>query len=238
MATGYWSALSIMQQVAGELGLPQPTTVASVSDVQAIQLLSFLNKAGNELLLYYPWEQFMTEWSFTTTPGQDSYDTPTDWRYFTDQTQWDRSSHWPLLGPKTPQEWAWLKGGLVATAPRMRYRVYKDKFWVHPVPQSAFDLAMEYINSNWVLHADTTYGNMVTLNTDTVLYDPWLVIAYIKLKFYELKGFDTGGVGGDFIRIFNSLTGKDKGAPKLSLAPRFPTMYIGPQSVPDGSWNV
>ena len=238
MTVGYWSALAITQQVAGELGLPQPTTVGSSTDVQAIQLLAFLNKAGNELLLYYPWEQFISTWDFNTVVDQDNYDLPDDWRYFTDQTQWDRTSHWPLLGPKSPQEWAWLKGGLLAAAPRMRYRVFQNKFWLHPKPGSdAFNLAMEYINKNWVMNG-TTPADMVATGTDIVQYDPWLVISYIKFKFYELKGFDTTGVASDFVRIFNALTGKDKGAPKLSLSPRYPPLFIGPWSIPDGSWDV
>lgn len=234
----YWSALDILKQVAGELGLPQPATIVS-TDVQGIQLLAFLQSAGNELMTYYPWEQFVKEWEFSTVDGQESYDLPADWRYFVDQTQWDKTNHWPLLGPKSPQEWAWLKGGLLAAAPRMRYRVYQYKFWLWPVPGAGvFDMRMEYIISNWVLKADTTLASLVSADDDRVMYDPWMVIKYIKLKFFELKGFDTAAMQSDFMRVFQALTGKDRGAPKLSLAPRYPTMYIGPWSIPDGSWDT
>jgi len=81
-------------------------------------------------------------------------------------------------------------------------------------------------------------ADMVTGDGDTVVLEPWMVIKYIKYKFYELKGFETAGVQGDFMRIFNSLTGKDVGAPILSLAPQAASQYLGPWSVPDGSWNV
>jgi hypothetical protein len=234
-----WSALNLTNQVAGELGLVQPTTMFGTDDIQSLQFLALLNSVGNELNTYYPWEQFTKVWTFNTVEGQDAYDLPDDWKYFVDQTQWDQTNHWPLLGPRSPQEWSWLKGGLVAAAPRMRYRVYQDKFWVHPVPGStSFTFRMEYIVRNWVSHTSAPLGDMVQFDDDVVLYDPWLVTKYIKMKFYELKGFDTTAVQGDFSRVFKSLVGKDKGAPILSLSPHYSPVFIGPWSVPDGSWVV
>jgi len=238
----YWSAIRILQQTAGELGLPQIPTITGLSDVQSVQLLSLLNAAGNELLMYYPWEQLANEWTFTTVENQTDYDLPTDYKYFTDQTQWDRTNRWPLLGPKSPQEWAWLKGSLVAALPRMRFRVQDDKFKLFPRPGATpFTMAMEYIKCNWLSTTSggvTTETDMITQDGDTLFYDPWLLIKFVKFKFYELKGFDTTGVNADFMRVFNSLTGKDTGAKILSLSPQIQTQYLGPWSVPDGSWNI
>lgn len=234
----YWSALDIAKQAAGELGLVPPVTLVGTDDVQAIQLFSMINSAGNELLIYYPWGQFVKVWDMTTVAAQDAYPLPDDWKYFVDQTQWDQTNHWPLQGPKSPQEWSWLKGGLLQAAPRMRYRVYDNKFFVHPVPGSTnFTFRMEYIQKNWVL-GTTGPTDMVKLDGDTVTYDPWLMVKFLKLKFYELKGFDTTSMSADFMRIFQGLTGKDRGAPKLSLSPTYPPLFIGPWSVPDGSWDV
>lgn len=237
----YWTALAILKQLSGELGIPVQTTVVNVDNPQGSQLLAALNSAGNELLLYYPFAQFATEWSFNTVINTGSYDVPSDWRYFTDQTQWDRTNHWPLMGPKSPQEWAWLKGGIVASFPRTRYRVIGTKFMIWPIPAAPFapfNLAMEYIRSTWVQAADGTPKDMITLDSDICQYDPWLLIKFVRLKFYQLKGFDTKAAEADFLRVFEALTGKDRGAPVLSLVPQSTPMFIGPQSVPDGSWNV
>ena len=238
----YWPALQLIQQVAAELGLPRPDTIVASSDVQVNQLVALSNAAGNELVLFYTWEQLIKEWTFTTVDGTPSYDLPTDWLYFTDQTQWDRTNHWPLLGPKTAQEWAWLKGGLLAAAPRMRYRVYQNQFWLWPVPgSSSFTLAMEYVIKDWVISAvpaADTPTDLIQLDGDVVQFHPWLFMKYLKLKFYELKGFDTTAPQTDFMRLFQSLSGKSKGAPKLSLAPHYPPLFIGPWSIPDGSWDT
>lgn len=247
MSAGYWSALTIVNQVSGELGLPQVTTLVGTTNTQAVQLLSMLNSAGNELMLYYPWQQFRKEWSITTLNGVGEYELPQDWDYAVDQTQWDRGNHWPLIGPKTAQEWAWLKGGLLAAAPRMRYRIYDNKFHLWPVPGAdqtpeTYHMSMEYVSKWWVSTTNTpddiADATMITADGDLACYEPWLLVKYLKYKFYELKGFNTAGVQGDFMRVFNALTGKDTGAPILSLAPRPMSQYLGPWSVPDGSWNV
>ena len=243
----YWSALQVLNQVAGELGLPQVSTVVGIENAQSVQLLSMLNSAGNELLLYYPWEQFRKEWTFNTEDGVGEYEIPADWSYNLDQTQWDRTNHWPLIGPKSAQEWAWLKGGLLAAAPRIRFRIQDNKMKLWPVPSAGdapgtHTISQEYVTRNWVESTDGSGAHvpadMITKDSDVLLYDPWLLGKYVKFKFYELKGFDTTGVQGDFMRIFNTLTGKDVGAPILNMAPRPLSQYLGPWSVPDGSWNV
>lgn len=239
----YWTPLQILNQVAGELGLPQQATVVGLTDIQSVQLLSLLKSCGNELLLYYPWEQFANTFNISLVAAQESYAVPTDLAYFRDQTQWDANNHWPLLGPKSAQEWAWLKNSFVASLPRMRYRIQGNTFKVFPVPASNVTNAfyMEYISAYWVATAAAPTApsqDTVILDTDIVWYDPWLMVKFLKFKFYDLKGFNTNGVRADFTRIFDSLTGKDTGAEKLSLAPRMQTPYVGPWSIPDGSWSV
>jgi len=237
----YWTALAVLNQVAGELGLTRVSTITGLTDIQSVQLLSLLNSAGNELLLYYPWEQLTEEWVLSTVDGQADYDLPDDYKYFTDQTQWDRTNHWPLLGPKSPQEWAWLKGALVAALPRQRFRVQNNQFKLWPTPAAVHTLAMEYIKCNWIISAvpiADTAASMIVADEDELQYDPWLLIKFVKFKFYELKGMNTTGVNADFMRVFNNLTGKDTGAKVLSLSPQIQTPYIGPWSIPDGSWNV
>lgn len=234
----YWSAIDILKQAAGELGLSQPAALPT-TDVQTNRLLALLNAAGNEMMLLYPWENMVKTWEFDTVDGQGAYDVPSDWGYFVDQTQWDKTNRWPLLGPKSPQEWAWLKSGIVAAAPRMRYRVFDNKLNLHPVPGSTpFTLRLEYIVNTWVQPATGSATTMINSSGDTVLFQPWLMIKFLKLKFQESSGLDATASRTDFTRLFNSLTGKAQGAPKLSLAPRMPPIFIGPWSIPDGSWDV
>jgi hypothetical protein len=243
----YWPALQIINQVAGETGQTQVQTLfqtADVTEVQNAQLLAALQSAGNELMLYYPWEQFVRTLAFPLIEDQGGYPLPADWAYFIDQTQWDTTNHWPLLGPKSAAEWAWLKGGLLASFPRMRYRVMGNKLEFFPVPasNSEFKMSMEYISGNWVQTTASMDGlpdaALVMADGDIVWYNPWLMVKYTKLKWLQLKGFDQSAAAADFSRMWESLKGKDTGAQVLSLVPKQTPFFIGPWSVPDGNWNV
>jgi len=238
----YWTALATLSQVAGELGLPRPASVVGLSDVQSVQLLSLLQSSGSELLLYYPWQQFAKIHTLALVGLQESYTLPTDLSYYRDQTQWDSQNHWPLLGPKSAQEWAWLKNSFVASLPRMRFRIQQNTFKVYPPPPigTLQTFYMEYISAFWVMGAagSAPTKELITLDDDILWYDPWLLVKYVKYKYYSLKGFNTTEVRSDFMRVFESLTGKDTGAEKLNLSPQVQEPYVGPWSIPDGSWNV
>jgi hypothetical protein len=233
----YWSALTLVKQVAGELGLPAPPSLVT-DDPQVTQLVALLNSAGNELNLYYPWQQFTKFHDFSLVKDQEGYPLPADWLYYIDQTQWDDTANGNLTGPKSPQEWSRLKNGLGA-ALGMRYRVYQDKLMFLPVPKSSgANISIEYIKKNWVIRPDYSEIEIVTQDGDKIQYQPWLIIKFLRLKFYELKGFDTTAPKADFMRMFLTLIGKDKGAPVLSLTPSATSGLIGSWQIPDGSWNT
>jgi hypothetical protein len=245
----------VVQQSMVEMGLPKPNEVVTSQDATVQQMLALLNRAGNDMVLGFPWEQLIREWIVTTEDGKSEYDMPSDWSYFIDQTQWDRTNHWPLLGPKTAQEWQWLKGGLLSSGPRLRYRVVSAKFEIWPVPSPSNTpvgdsnitgvfapgtLAMEYVADTWLkdVNVANTYYASVQSDTDIVLLDPWVMTAYLKLKYWEAKGLDTTAYMKDFLGTWEAKIGKNKGAPMLTLAPRARTMLIGINNLPDGSWNV
>lgn len=235
------TVLWVVQQAMIEMGLTKPPQVVTSTDTTVQQMLALLNRAGSDMVLGYPWEQLTKEWLFTTTAGVVQYPLPSDWSYFLDQTQWDRTNHWPLLGPKTAQEWQWLKGGLLSSGPRIRYRVVGGMFELFPADNSGVStLAMEYVADTWLKSSTqiNTYFNMVQADEDLIMFDPWVISAYLKLKYWEAKGLDTTAYAKDFVSVWEARIGKNKGAPVLTLAPRARSMLIGINNIPDGSWNV
>jgi hypothetical protein len=249
------NVLWVIQQSMVEMGLPKPAEVVSSQDATVQQMLALLNRGGTDMVIGFPWEQLIKTWELSTIEGQAEYPLPSDWSYFIDQTQWDRTNHWPLLGPKTAQEWQWLKGGLLSSGPRLRYRVVAAKFEIWPVPSPSNTpvgdsnitgvfapgtLAMEYVADTWLKDASkaNTYYASVQSDSDILLLDPWVMSAYLKLKYWEAKGLDTTAYMKDFLGTWEAKIGKNKGAPMLTLAPRARTMLIGINNIPDGSWNV
>lgn len=236
----YWPALDIVNQVSGETGQSKVSSLfdaTSNEDVQSNQMLAALQAAGNELLLFYPFAQFIRTLSLPLVIGQGGYALPADWAYFVDQTQWDASG--PLMGPKSAAEWAWLKSGTLGPS-GTRYRVMADKLEFLPVPASVSNVSMEYISCNWVqsANASTPDASMVRADGDIVWYHPWLMVKYTKLKWLQLKGFDQSAAAADFQRIYEALKGKDVGAEVLSLVRTSSPQWIGWSNIPDGSWSV
>lgn len=247
------NVLWIIQQASQEMGLPKPLEAVASQDITTQQLVALLNSAGAEMVNGFPWEQLTKEYIIETVDGEDTYPLPADFDYFIDQTQWDRTNHWPLLGPKTAQEWQWLKGGLLSSGPRLRYRIRGSKFNLFPTPSAIntptngsdgtfvpWTLAMEYVADTWLADQDqeNTYYNYVQNDLNIPLLDPWVMVKFLKLKFWEAKGLDTKAYMKDFLGMWESRIGKNKGAPMLTLAPRARTMLIGVNNIPDGSWNV
>jgi hypothetical protein len=241
------SVLWTIQQAMTEMGLPKPAAVTSNTDETVQQMLALLNRAGSEMVIGFPWEQLIKEYLFNTStatpiPGSKTFaiPLPADWSYFIDQTQWDRTNHWPLLGPKTAQEWQWLKGGLLSTGPRIRYRIVGGQLELFPTDANTSDIAMEYVADTWLKDSQlaNTFYNEVQADNNIVLFDCWVTTAFLKLKFWEAKGLDTTAYTKDFLGVWEARIGKNKGAPVLTLAPRARTMLIGVNNIPDGSWQV
>jgi len=241
------TVLSIVQQVMEELGFTSPSAVAGTSDPTIAQFGALLKASVYELSQVYPWEQRQKEMTITTVASTETYSLPSDFGYLVDQTQWDRTNQWPLLGPASAQQWQFLKGGFATSNIRYKYRLRQNLFYLHPTPGATGGgetLAMEYVSNAWYLTAgsdetvQTNYIEEFTDDGDIVYLDKWLVMRYLKLKFWETKGFDTTAFRDDFLTVFNAVTGKNKGAPVLSLVPRAPEVLLGPWNVPEGNWNV
>jgi len=212
---------------------------SSVTDATGLNLTALINSAGRELVLTYPWQQLSRDFTVTLTGLTGEYDLPDDWEYFEDQTQWDSTNHWPLMGPTSAQEWKWVNEGNIGVAgPRIRYRVRANKFQVFPSTETS-TLSMEYISGMWVESTDGSEEYRTVQNSDNVVrLDPFLLQKYAKLKFWETKGFDTTAFKDDFLRVYFGLIGKDKGAPVLNLSRRPNIGLLTVNNVPDGNWNT
>lgn len=168
---------------------------------------------------------------------QTIYDLPSDWDRQVNRTHWDRTNHWEMVGPKSAQEWQWLKGGIVATGPRVRYRILGGKFQIWPVEVMTSQLAYEYISKYWVYGTGQTLPNKAyfSADDDTCIFRDRLMIAGLKYKFWEVKGLDTTDFMRDYMTELQKAQAQDHGAPTLSLAPMMDTVLISPLNIPDGN---
>jgi hypothetical protein len=214
------SGLDTNWQVTGD-NIVQDTYIVSVDSASQVTINNAAT--GNSTGATY---------TFTRT----IYDLPTDWDRQINRTHWDRTNHWEMLGPKSAQEWQYLKGGIVSTGPRVRYRILGGKFQIWPLTVNSATLAYEYISNNWVYATDDTEPSKsaFSVDTDTCIFRDRLMIAGIKLKLFEVKKFDTTAFERDYQTELQKAMAQDKGAPTLSLSPVYGTTLIGPYNVQDG----
>jgi hypothetical protein len=180
--------------------------------------------------------------------ARDTYQVPTDFVSFINDTQWDRGNQWKLQGPASPQEDQWLRSGIVSTGPRRWFRQVgrgRDVFRLWPPPASGDQpgpLTYEYLSKFWAETTPTSFpGDPVLLpqfthDTDTCVFNDRLMIEGLKWRFFAAKGFDYSTQYALWERQTQVAIARDGGAPVLSMARRRASIFISPANVQDGNF--
>ena len=211
----------LLNRVASEVGLT-PVADPYADQSQHFQQLRYLTQTcGEELTLAHAWEEQVRSHNIVTNAlDTGNYDLPSDFLQMLDQTGWERAENVPLFGPLSAQDWTYLIGrDLVSHTIYASFRIKEGKFSIFPQPPpSGLDINFEYQSKNWVSDGGNpaTLTDTVTSGSEIILFDRTLVSRYLKLKWLEAKGFDTTKPQDDFNFVFNSVTGKDKGAEIIS----------------------
>ena len=183
--------------------------------------------------------------SATTTGGtftfsQTKFSMPSDYDRLIDRTDWDKSKHWEMLGPETAQQWQWLKSGYISTGPRVRYRVLGNYFQIWPPMGTNEYLGFEYVSNLWVTATGGTAPTKTsfTVDTDTCIFPDRLIVLGLKLKYFQIKGFDTTALQDDYTEQLNIAKAADAGSATLSMAPRRSSVLIGWENIPDSNYGT
>jgi len=169
--------------------------------------------------------------------AQTAYSLPADFETITNRTQWDKTKHWEALGPEDAQQWQWLKSGYISTGPRIRWRILDNQFQVWPPMNTNEYLGWEYRSKGWARATDGTVKNSFTADTDTTVYDDRIMVLATKLKYFQVKSFDTTALMQDYQRYLSVVKANDKGASNLSFAPYPSKVLIGYANIPDTGYG-
>lgn len=191
-----------------------------------------VNTTTNVVTINIPATGTFTDTQFTF--GQANYPMPSDYQRTVNKTQYNKTNRWSVIGPKSAQEWQWIKASYITTGPRMRYRIMGNEFVVWPAAYGAnVVLGFEYQSNAWVVAADGTDKTKATVDTDTSLFPDRLLVLGTKLKYFEIKGFDTTTLYADYQRELSKFKAQDAGADTLSMAPRYPNILLTQNNLPD-----
>ena len=312
MAVTY-TLLQIANQVTGELGLPQFSSIIGNTDLTARQILALANRAGDNLYQEHQWTPLqnysiinigtptyigngttvagsknmvlstnagitanyyavtgiqvptsarvvsvngdgvtitMDEPSqFTGTSPvvvvQDTFNIPADFKWWLNRTMWDRTNHWELIGPISPEVDEWQRSGIVSMGPRIRWRQVglPDQCWRLWPPPSApntypLTLVFEYVSDYWCKSASGTPQPSFSADTDVPIVDGQAIVLDVKWRLWQAKGFQYAAYQQEALDYMNRLAARDGGNPDLYLGRRrgWNDFLISPWSVQDGSW--
>ena len=173
----------------------------------------------------------------TVTFSKTIYPLPDDYETITDNTHWDKTKHWQMLGPVDAQQWQWLKSGYISTGPRVRWRILGNEFQIWPPYNTQEYLGFEYRSKGWARAADGTVKNSFTADSDTTVLDDSVIALLTKLKYFQIKSFDTTALLQDYQRYLNVAKANDKGSATLSFAPQPSAVLIGWANIPDSNYG-
>ena len=212
------TGLSAYYMLSGT-GINQDTYILSVDSSTQVTLTQAASASGTGVTLNF---------------GQTIYPLPSDFDRQIDRTHYDKSKRWEMLGPETAQQWEFLKSSYISTGPRMRYRFIGGNFQIWPNITTNEYLGYEYVSNGWV-NQPTTPQSSFTADTDTCIFPDRLMVLGLKLRFFEVKGFDSTAYYRDFYQQLNVAKANDGGSMTLSMAPKMSSVLIGFENIPDGS---
>lgn len=216
------TGLSARFMVTGT-GIKQDTYVVSASGTTVV-LSQTASASGTAVALTF---------------SQTQYSMPSDYDRLVDQTEWNKTKHWVMLGPETGQQWQYLKSGFIASGPRMRYRLLGGYFQIWP-PDGVEDyIGFEYVSNQWVLAAAdsvTPTKTSFTVDTDTCVFPDTLMVLGLKSKYFTSKGWaDPYGKPYEIQKAI--AIANDAASPILSMGPAMSEWLIGAENIPDSGFG-
>lgn len=218
MAT-FETALSIISDVAVEVGLSSVSVAYASTNADVILLRTLLKSVGRDLVSRHEWLSCVKEHTFTTTSAT-SYNLPTDFLSMIHQSGWNRTERM-RLEPASSQEWQYLNASTSSATFTAIFKPHATTLELWPQPPTSGDsIAFEYRSSYWVAVTSSTTPtkNAPTLDTDVVCLDSQLVTRALKLAFLRARGFDTSAAADEFnVALESYKSANAVGSPVLSL---------------------
>jgi len=226
-----------------------PSTAGIVADQFAITGDGFLQSTrvltvvdANTIIIDQ--QPTVTQIGMELTIARDTYAVPADFKWFANMTMWDRTNHWQLIGPMSPQADQWLRSGIVPTGPRRRWRQVGTepvnwRLWPAPTASNDYPatLIFEYNSKYWASNNAGVRQEGLTQDTDYAVIDGQAIVLDTKWRLWQAKGFEYGALQAEFKDYLDRLAARDGGSPDLSLAKRKGNFYLlNMENVPDGNW--
>lgn len=232
----------IINTACQELGLPPVSLASAANDPTGFQALGLLNALGEELVKIQDWQFLEKTMGFVGDGVAESFPMPVDFGRQVNQTEWNVSNRRPMMGPDSPQMWAWNKFGIVSVGVYFRYRILDNMYTIYPVPGTGVEFVLYYISKDWVRDGTSSdpqnpnYLDRIIHATDTPLFDRRLMISGLKCKLWSQKGFDTTKLEQEYSYNLATEKAQNAGAAVINLSGGNNRVLLDWNNVPDGTY--
>lgn len=233
--------LTMMQDVADEVGLPRPSQVVASTRTDIRQLLGLAQREGRELARRYPWQALVREFTHTTvaTESQGALTTimpGLDWAL--SQTFWNRSQQDLARGSISPQDWQWQKSS-VTSSPFEDFRFRDGNLIMIPAPTAGETFAGEYVSKYFCATSGGTDQTAWAADTDVGNLDEDLMSQGIIWRWRRAKGHEWMSYRDDYEMNVKDMAAKDKPSETkfLDMPPVIVDGRLGSVVAPSGSWS-
>lgn len=251
------SLLTIAQAVFDEIGVDRPSSVVGNTDLGVRQLLALLNREGYWLVngagYGHRWGASLRDKSVTVTSGTDTYALPSDYLYLVNDSMWDTTNNWQMIGPVSDQEWEEIKRGTITSVgPRKRWRLVGEadgtyanaatSYYVQidPVPSNSSDtFHYVYGSSGFARQNTDTAAGTFDNDSDNPIFPEQLFILGGIWRWKAAKGLDYAEDRKTYDVALQTYISRDRAARKLSMG----RMRTGPRlldvsNVPDSGYGA
>lgn len=202
-----------------------------------------------------------TETQTPITFSQDTYPEPYDFSRFINQTWWDRTNRWALMGPDSPQVDQWHRSGIVTIGPRRHFRQIGyngsggdfnndfnndfnvsgllNNYRIWPAPgatDTPLNLVYEYISADCVLSSTGNPQPNFQADTDIPILDWNMILLDTKWRLWQIKGFDYAPLQMEARDYVERQYSYDGGAKTLSLTSNRGNFVLISGIVSDGNY--
>ena len=226
--------LQLTQRACDELSLPRSSIVAASTDDMMRTLFALFNAEGAYLMRNYPWSFLQTVGTITTVDGTSDYALATDFDRLIPETIWDRTNQRRVYGPEIPAVNRARMESITQVGIQKFARQVGSSLRITPTPDSVTTIAYEYISNKWARKADSTAQTEFLIDSDTSVFNPYLLIAGVKWRFRAAKGLDAVAAKLEYDQLFEELTRNDNGGEVINMG-RVPggDQFVSLANVPD-----
>lgn len=231
------TALTIIKDACGRIGVQQPQAIFSSQDEQVIQMRSILNEAGKKLARAFDWRSITKETSFTTVAASvQTSAIPSDFDHYIKDTMFNRTQSRKVFGPLSASEWQLDKAGFSGITIENVFRFRGSDILMTPNPTAGESVYYEYVSKYWCQSLDETEKAAMTADDDTAILDEELLTKDLIWRFLKAKSLDYAEAFNDFQVELAMAKGRDGSNRTLSLSREYdPSVMV---NVPEGNWTL